>query len=114
MVKSLIRLHAVGLVCLQEAKLQWMSVQMVRRLGVCRCLDWEAVDSRGQAGDIWFSGIAVRWSSSKWKWELIRFPFVSKTVRQFCLDILRSLRSSSEGGEREFLDRIKRYQRSLA
>ncbi|RVW53835.1 hypothetical protein CK203_088568 [Vitis vinifera] len=85
MVWDLIRLHAVGLVCLQEAKLQWMSVQMVRRLGVCRCLDWEAVDSRGQAGDIWFSGIAVR-----------------------------SLRSSSERGEREFLDRIKRYQRSLA
>lgn len=39
-INSLIRLHLVDLVCLEETKVQRMSASLVRSLGVDRCLEW--------------------------------------------------------------------------
>ena len=36
-------------------------VRFVRSLGVGRCLEWSAMDVRGQAGCIGFSGIIGCW-----------------------------------------------------
>ncbi|RVW67644.1 hypothetical protein CK203_063068 [Vitis vinifera] len=49
---SMSRKNKVDLVCLQETKIQEMSMGIVRSLGVGRFLDWGAVDSRGAAGGI--------------------------------------------------------------
>lgn len=42
----------MDLVCLQETKIQEMSIGVVRRLGVGRFLEWEAVNARGAAGRV--------------------------------------------------------------
>ncbi|RVX07132.1 hypothetical protein CK203_053516 [Vitis vinifera] len=55
---SMSRKNKVDLVCLQETKIQEMSMGIVRSLGVGRFLDWGAVDSRGAAG-----GIMVIWDN---------------------------------------------------
>ena len=38
-IKALIKSHKVDLVCLQETKMQEMSIRIVRSLGVGRCLE---------------------------------------------------------------------------
>ena len=63
MIKSLICLYSANLVCLQETKVQQITTKRVGSLGVGRCLDWGAMDARGQAG-----GIVVFWD--KWVLEL--------------------------------------------
>ena len=57
-IKALIKDQKVDLVCLQETKMQEMSKRIVRRLGVGRCLDWGAVNSRGA-----FGGVLVFWDN---------------------------------------------------
>ena len=57
-IKALIKDQKVDLVCLQETKMQEMSKRIVRRLGVGRCLDWGAVNSRGAS-----SGVLVFWDN---------------------------------------------------
>ena len=57
-IKALIKDQNVDLVCLQETKMQEMSERIVRSLGVGRCLDWEAVNSRGASG-----GVLVFWDN---------------------------------------------------
>ena len=54
--KAFIRSRKVDIVCLQETKIQNMSVGIVRSLGVGRFLDWGTVDAEGSAG-----GILVFW-----------------------------------------------------
>lgn len=49
-IKSLICSHLADLICLQEPKGQQMSTHLMRRFGVGRCLEWGAVEARGQAG----------------------------------------------------------------
>ena len=44
--------------CLQETKIQDMSVGLVRNLGVGRCLDWGLLNSEGVSG-----GIVVFWDN---------------------------------------------------
>lgn len=44
-IKSLMR--SQDLVCLQESKVQQMSMQLVRSLGMGRFLDWAAMEARG-------------------------------------------------------------------
>ena len=56
-IKSLICSHSANLVCRQETKVQQMLACLVRSLGVGKCLDWGAVDAKGQArGDCGFLG----------------------------------------------------------
>ena len=54
--KAFIRSKKADIVCLQETKIQNMSVGIVRSLGVGRFLDWGAVDVEGYVG-----GILVFW-----------------------------------------------------
>ena len=58
LIKSLIKAQRADLVCLQETKIQSMSCSLVRSLGVCRFLEWGALDSRGMAG-----GVLVFWDT---------------------------------------------------
>ena len=52
LIKSIIMSHKVDLVCLKETKVQEMSIQMIRSLGVGIFLEWEVVEARGLIGDI--------------------------------------------------------------
>ena len=47
LIKGVIKTQKVDLVCLQETKIQEMNSGIVRSLGVGRCLEWEAMNSRG-------------------------------------------------------------------
>ena len=57
-IKALIKKNSVDLVCLQETKIQDMSRDLIRSLGVGRFLEWGTVDSRGTMG-----GIVVLWDN---------------------------------------------------
>lgn len=57
-IKSLIRSLKTDLVCLQETKVQLLSRDLVRSLGVGRFLEWEAVSARGVGG-----GVLVFWDN---------------------------------------------------
>ena len=57
-IKALIKKNRVDLVCLQETKIQEMSMGIIRSLGVGRFLEWGTVDSRGATG-----GIVVFWDN---------------------------------------------------
>ena len=46
----MIKTQKADLVCLQETKIQEMISGIVRSLGVGRCLEWGALNSRGAAG----------------------------------------------------------------
>ena len=50
--KAFIRSKKVDIVCLQEAKIQNMSVGMVRSRGVGRFLNWGTVDAEGSVRGI--------------------------------------------------------------
>ena len=47
LIKDVIKTQKVDLVCLQETKIQEMTSGIVRSLGVGRCLEWGAMNSRG-------------------------------------------------------------------
>ena len=49
LIKDVIKTQKADLVCLQETKLQEMTSAIVRSLGVGRCLEWGALNSRGAA-----------------------------------------------------------------
>ena len=56
LIKALIRSQIVDLVCLQETKMQELSLGVVCSIGVGRFLEWGAVNARGAAG-----GVVVLW-----------------------------------------------------
>ncbi|RVW93092.1 Transposon TX1 uncharacterized 149 kDa protein [Vitis vinifera] len=58
LIKDVIKTQKANLVCLQEIKLQEMTSAIVRSLGVGRCLEWGALNSRGAAG-----GVVVFWDN---------------------------------------------------
>ncbi|RVW41542.1 LINE-1 reverse transcriptase-like [Vitis vinifera] len=58
LIKDVIKTQKADLVCLQETKLQEMTSAIVRSLGVGRCLEWGALNSRGAAG-----GVVVFWDN---------------------------------------------------
>ena len=58
-IKNFLRSHRADLVCLQETKVQEMTIDLVRRLGVGRCLNWKALNAEGSAG-----GIILLWDNS--------------------------------------------------
>ena len=51
-IKQFIRDQQVDLVCLQETKVQNMTLKMARSLGAGRFSDWVTVDASGSAGGI--------------------------------------------------------------
>ena len=51
-INALIKAQKVDLICLQETKMQEMSKRIVKSLGVGRCLDWGAINSRGASGGV--------------------------------------------------------------
>lgn len=55
-IKSLIKAHRAYVVCLQETKFQETTMEVVRSLGVSRCMDWGAIDARGGS-----RGVRVFW-----------------------------------------------------
>ena len=57
-IKALIRSQKADMVCLQETKMQKMSIRVVRSLGVGRFLEWGVVNARGAAG-----GVVVFWDN---------------------------------------------------
>ena len=59
-IKNFLRSHRADLVCLQETKVQEMNIDMVRSLGVGRCLNWKALNAEGSAG-----GILLLWDKSR-------------------------------------------------
>ncbi|KAJ9680146.1 hypothetical protein PVL29_019435 [Vitis rotundifolia] len=58
LVKDVIKSQKADLVCLQETKIQEMSNGLVKSLGVGRCLEWGALNSRGATG-----GVLVFWDN---------------------------------------------------
>ena len=58
LIKNVIKSQKVDLVCLQETKIQEMSNGMVRSLGIGRCLEWRALNSRGAT-----RGFVVFWDN---------------------------------------------------
>ena len=58
--RNVIRSQRVDLVCLQETKIQELTVAIVRSLGVGRLSEWRAVEAEGTAG-----GILVFWDTRK-------------------------------------------------
>ena len=59
-IKNFLRSYRVDIVCLQETKVQEMSVELVRSLGVGRRLNWKALNAEGSAG-----GIILFWDNSR-------------------------------------------------
>lgn len=51
-IKSLLRLQMTDLICLQETKVQHMSMQLIRSLGMGRFLEWGAMETRGTTGGV--------------------------------------------------------------
>ena len=49
LIKALIKSQKVDVVCLQETKMQEMSIRVVRILGMGRFLEWGAMNARGAA-----------------------------------------------------------------
>ena len=54
LIKNVIKTQKADLMCLQETKLPEMTSGIVRSLGVGRCLEWGALNSRGEAGVVVF------------------------------------------------------------
>ena len=52
LIKLVVRPQKADLVCLLKTKVQEMSLQMVRSLGVGRFLNWGAIDARREPRDI--------------------------------------------------------------
>ena len=46
-IRNFIRTQRVDLVCLQETKIQGMNKALVNSIGVCRFLDWKALNAEG-------------------------------------------------------------------
>ena len=59
-IRNFIRSQRVDLVCLQETKIQELSSDVARSLGVGRAYEWRAVEAEGTAG-----GILVFWDTRK-------------------------------------------------
>ena len=59
-IRNFIRSQRVDLVCLQETKIQELTVAVVRSLGVGRLSEWRAMEAEGTAG-----GILVFWDTRK-------------------------------------------------
>ena len=59
-IKNFLRSHRAYLVCLQETKVQEVNIDMVRSLGVGRCLNWKALNVEGSAG-----GFLLLWDNSR-------------------------------------------------
>ena len=51
-IKNFLRSHRADLVCLQETVVQEMNIDMVRSLGVGRCLNWKALNAEGSVGGV--------------------------------------------------------------
>ena len=81
LIKDVIKTQKADLVCLQETKLQEMTSAIVRSLGVGRCLEWGALNSRGAVGGWWCSGTIGCCSWRKWRWAIIQFLAVSRMLR---------------------------------
>ena len=58
-IKNFLRSHRVDLVCLQETKVREMNINMVRSLGVGRCLNWKVLNVERSVG-----GILLLWDNS--------------------------------------------------
>ena len=52
LIKSVIRSQRAELVCLQETKVQTMTMNLVKSLGVGSCLKWVSVNANGAVGEI--------------------------------------------------------------
>ena len=59
-IKNFFRSHRADLVSLLETKVQDMNIDMVRSLGVDRCLNWKSLNAEGSA---W--GILLFWDNSR-------------------------------------------------
>ena len=51
LIKNVIKSQKVDLVCFQETKIQEMSNGIIRSLGLGRCMEWGALNSRGLKGE---------------------------------------------------------------
>ena len=59
-IKNFLRSYRADLVCLQETKVQEMTIDLVRNLGVGHHLNWKALHAEGSAG-----GILLLWDNSR-------------------------------------------------
>ena len=75
-IKNFLRSYRADLVCLQETKVQEMTIDLVRSLGVGRCLNWKALNAEGSAG-----GILLLWDNS-------RISLVDSVVGSFSVSCL--------------------------
>ena len=75
-IKNFPRSHRADLVCLQETKVQEMNIDMVRSLGLGRCLNWKVLNAKGSVG-----GILLLWDNS-------RISLVDSVVGSFSVSCL--------------------------
>ena len=75
-IKNFLRSHRTDLVCLQETKVQEMTIDLVRSLGVGWCLNWKVLNTEGSAG-----GILLLWDNS-------RISLVDSVVGSFSVSYL--------------------------
>ena len=66
-IKQFIRDQPVDLVCLQETKVQNLTLRMARSLGAGRFSDWDTVNASGvRLEALCCFGIRENWRSSRW------------------------------------------------
>ena len=58
-IKNFLRSYRADIICLQETKVQEMSVELARGLGVGRKLNWKTLNAEGSAGGILCFGTTV-------------------------------------------------------
>ena len=75
-IKNFLRSYRADLVCLQETKVQEMTIDLVRSLGVGHRLNWKALNAEGAAG-----GILLFWDNS-------RISLVDSVVGSFSITCL--------------------------
>ena len=96
-IRNFIRSQRVDLVCLQETKIQEMSLAVARSLGAGRMAEWRVVKAEGSAG-----GILVFWNIRKFELVESEFGHFSVTCKfknvedGFLWALYRGLWSSEE------------------
>ena len=75
-IKNILRSYRADIVCLQETKVQEMTIDLVRSLGVGHRMNWKALNAEGSAG-----GILLLWDNS-------RISLVDSVVGSFSVSCL--------------------------
>ena len=80
-IKNFLRSYRADIVCLQETKVQEMSVELARGLGVGRRLNWKVLNAEGSAGAYFCFGTTVV--------SVLWIPLLEVSLLRACLECLK-------------------------